>query len=268
MMQNQAMWNINLSKTNLNLGLQDASHSEIGTLLGLVGLDAEDAYAPPVPGRQGLSRAKRVKQATQNISNDDVEFIKKYAIRVLNQRANREEVPEWATEVVQDFRENGWNLERSKVPNDRPWSTDDQYKWEVNPLGHDETPLADLTTKIEALFCQHALDQEVGHYKQALKSFESQAWAAANAQLRTSLESTLVALAKRQQSWNGTKGGDAIAVLKSRGYLSDEESKYFSGLWNMSHSNGSHPGLSDEDEAQFRIYSVTAGLYYLVNRLK
>lgn len=262
------MWNINISKAKLNAQLEASSHAKIGSILGLAGRGDADDYTPPSGGAMGINRPTRVKLATQNIPRAEAaDFIKKYAVAVLDQFADQPIIPAWSEEVIKDFRKNGWALEREEIESNAPWSSKMDYKWNVSPLGHEETPLKDLTTKLVDLFNASNLEVAAGHYSQACKNFEAKDWAAANAQLRTALESTLIELTKKQRQWNGSKGGDAINVLAAWNLLTENESKYFTGLWSMSHVNGSHPGLSDEVESQFRMYSVTAGLYYLANLL-
>lgn len=262
------MWNIELSKAQLNNRLQDAPHRIIGSVLGLAGRGQNDQYTPPPPNVQGMNRTNRVKLATQSIPQDEAtEFIKRYAVAVLNELEDRSDIPDWLEEVINDFRENGWALDRTEGESKDPWSSKKSYSWSVSALGHEETPLKDLTTKLEELLTDNNLAVAAGHYSQACRNFETKDWAAANAQLRTTLESSLLEITKKQGPWNGSKGGDAIDLLKVRGHLTENESKYFTGLWSLSHASGSHPGLSDEVESQFRMYSVTAGIYYLVNRL-
>lgn len=103
-----------------------------------------------------------------------------------------------------------------------------------------------------------------GHYRQALESFGRTNWAAANAQLRSLLESLLPAAA----GLPATKDPQGVLdQLRSSGVLVEGEHSMTKGLWSMCRPRGSRPGLSDQDEAEFRLLTVTAYCRFLLSRI-
>ena len=110
-----------------------------------------------------------------------------------------------------------------------------------------------------------------GHLDQALDTHTRGKWAAANAQLRTFLDALLDEIVERldaSTSVLGT-GQPRRAKLASLGFLSiplnewDNSGKGFiNGLVKRLHPQGSHPGLSDQEDSTFRLHIVllTAGL--------
>jgi len=56
-------------------------------------------------------------------------------------------------------------------------------------------------------------------------------------------------------------------ALQANGDLPYGLNEYVRGLWKLSHAAGSHPGLSDEDDAHHRIYSISAMVGWLVRTI-
>lgn len=76
----------------------------------------------------------------------------------------------------------------------------------------------------------------------------------------------MTTIATKCAGWSGTAGGAAIQAIGDAGLFEKGEFEMVFGLWRMSHRNGSHPGITSEDEALFRVTAVTALLRYLVSR--
>jgi len=81
---------------------------------------------------------------------------------------------------------------------------------------------------------------------------------------RTTFESVLLELAARRTGRATTDGGRAIDALESNGDSPFGPNEYVRGLWKLSHTGGSHPGLSDEEDAHHRIYAISAITSWLV----
>jgi hypothetical protein len=45
------------------------------------------------------------------------------------------------------------------------------------------------------------------------------------------------------------------------------ECEFGKALWRLLHANGSHPGLSDQDESRFRLLTLTGYARYLLSRV-
>ncbi|MDX3637125.1 MULTISPECIES: hypothetical protein [Streptomyces] len=61
--------------------------------------------------------------------------------------------------------------------------------------------------------------------------------------------------------------GAAISYLVNQGLLPpDDGGDFVRGLWQITHTNGPHPGTSDAGEARFRLQAVTSAVRYLLDR--
>ena len=118
----------------------------------------------------------------------------------------------------------------------------------------------------EAELRAHGLDLAATHLGQAFRAFSAHDLEAPNAQLRPAFEETVTTIATKCTRWSGTSGGAAIQAIGDAGLFEKGELEMVLGLWRMSHRNGSHPGLTSDDEALFRVTAVTALLRYLVSR--
>jgi len=105
-----------------------------------------------------------------------------------------------------------------------------------------------------------------GHLEQAIDAHTRGDWAACNAQLRTFLESLFDDLACRVDPTRAAQlpsSENRRALLADRGFLTTDRNEwtadgknFVNGLFKMLHTDGSHPGLSDEDHATFRLHVV------------
>lgn len=103
------------------------------------------------------------------------------------------------------------------------------------------------------------------HLDQAIDTHARGDLEAANSQLRSFLESLLQEIAvKIDPQGVLQKSPDNIrTLLASNGFLSEKRKEwtpdgknYINGLFKMLHTDGSHPGLSDEDHSTFRLHLV------------
>jgi DNA-binding MarR family transcriptional regulator len=144
--------------------------------------------------------------------------------------------------------------------------------WEVTESGHLQPltePPADLPPaqhRLIELLAQHGLNGAAHAYKQALDCWrDPNKLEAGNGQLRVCLEALVVDLA-RQRGLTAHDFGDALKRLHGAGLLDRKEKAYLEALWALSSDRGPHRGLTDEDEAQFRVHVTTATATYLVAR--
>jgi hypothetical protein len=105
-------------------------------------------------------------------------------------------------------------------------------------------------------------------------------WEAANAQLRTSLEGLFNDIARQIDP---ARAGALQSGVNLRQMLADNSigflamdrkewsadgKNYIEGLFKMLHTDGSHPGLSDEDHCTFRLHVVLVTSRTFLRRLK
>ena len=116
-----------------------------------------------------------------------------------------------------------------------------------------------------------------GHLDQAIEAHTRGDWAAANSQIRTFLEGLLDAIALNidaKQAGQLASSENRRAFLAERGFLSkqrnewtDDGKNFINGLFKMLHTEGSHPGLSDEDRSTFRLHVALVTARTLLRRL-
>lgn len=133
----------------------------------------------------------------------------------------------------------------------------------------------DAESEVERLLRKHDLTVAAAHLDQATSAFQRGDWAASNAQLRNVYQNLLDRIAVKL-GCDGSQSDDA-----KRTYLASELSGPFflaqynewvndrgrpafvPGLWARLHPEGSHPGLSEEDDCTFRLQVtlITARLF-------
>lgn len=122
-------------------------------------------------------------------------------------------------------------------------------------------------SELLALLKKHKFQVPLGHLGQAFKNFSAGHWASANAAMRTFYEGYLDEVSVRL----GYTGKDD--AFKRRAFLADchppflldyyNEPIYVQNLMKRMHPQGSHPGLSEEDDCTFRLQVtlITARLF-------
>lgn len=106
----------------------------------------------------------------------------------------------------------------------------------------------------------------LGHLDQGIDAHARGDWASANAQFRTFLEKLVDDLASHTFPTENSaldNLNNRLQLLGSKGFLSQSRGEwlpdgksYIGGLFKMLHSEGSHPGLSDEDHCTFRLHLI------------
>ena len=114
-----------------------------------------------------------------------------------------------------------------------------------------------------------------GHYDQAVAAHSRGEWAAANAQLRTFVEEffnqTQAIVCPGQYSSSNER---KIALAKAGFFIKDYNEYLFNGtgfiegFWKRLHTEGSHPGLSEQSDSTFRLHLVILVIHHLLMRLE
>jgi hypothetical protein len=139
------------------------------------------------------------------------------------------------------------------------------------PLEDPRVPLSDAITALEHDFQRLSMPVALNHYRQAVTLLvDEQHYEAANSCVRSMFEEVICELAAsrgRPRAKQGD-GGDAIAWLKKEDLLPDRDGgRYIAGLWQMTHTNGPHPGTTTAGEARFRLLALTAAARFLIDKL-
>lgn len=119
-----------------------------------------------------------------------------------------------------------------------------------------------------------------GHLEQAIAAHSRGDWASANAQLRTFAESFFDQIARRLDRTAAAAAATSeerrrlLAAISPPFFLSQlnewdsaKGNGFLQGFWRRLHSQGSHPGLSDEEDSTFRLHLVQLVAHHLLKRL-
>ena len=137
-----------------------------------------------------------------------------------------------------------------------------------------ELDFREAESEVMLLLDRHGLTVAKGHLTQAVSAFSRGEWSSANGELRNFYESYLSEIAT---SLGYTGSGDGKAKRYYLGSLqppfllvdynewnpNNQKPQYVQGLMSRMHPHGGHPGLSEEEDAAFRlqISLVTARLF-------
>jgi hypothetical protein len=231
---------------------QAYSNTGIATLL----LDAEaDPWDPPKPANkqdrlQGLFRAMR-EDGSDEAETAALEITRRL-LSAGAERARSRRPMVWWDEAIDTLATDGWEYD---LDADRLVSTVPGVR------------VARETSRLEEELTKRGWTNAAGHYRQALEAFSRAEWAGSNAQLRSVLEDVLPGAAKAVTGRRPKQPRAAIDILKDKWSLAEGEYDLLRGLWDLSQHRGSHPGLSDEEEARFRLMFVTSQCRFLLARL-
>ena len=127
-----------------------------------------------------------------------------------------------------------------------------------------EIQLPQTDDEVHQLLKSFGFPTPLGHLDQAIEAHTRGDWAACNSQLRTFLESMFDDIARHvrpQEAAQRPSSENRRALLAEIGFLATNRSEwtqdgknYVNGLFKMLHTEGSHPGLSDEDHSTFRLH--------------
>ena len=137
-----------------------------------------------------------------------------------------------------------------------------------------ELNFREAESEVALLLDRHGFAVAKGHLKQAVSAFSRGEWSSANGELRNFYESYLNEVAA---SLDYTGSGDSKAKRDYLGGLqtpflladynewnpNNQKPQYVQGLMSRMHPHGGHPGLSEEEDANFRLQVslVTARLF-------
>jgi hypothetical protein len=126
--------------------------------------------------------------------------------------------------------------------------------------------------ELDRLLAKHSFVVPAGHLKQAIDAHADGHWASANSQIRTFLEGLFdeIALRLDPKAASVGSGNSRRTLLAAKGIFSrslnewdDDGRNFISGLFRRLSPEGSHPGLSSEEDSTFRLHIalLTARLF-------
>ena len=117
---------------------------------------------------------------------------------------------------------------------------------------------------LEAKLQELGLNVALTHYEQAVENFVKGNAEAANSQIRPFLENLFLSLCQLHTVREFTDASAALQHLRNKAWLDDGEWNHLRHFWADIQDNGPHQGLSNSEEALFRIQVATAVARYLL----
>lgn len=141
--------------------------------------------------------------------------------------------------------------------------------------------LPEKETELNTLLHRFRFNVSKGHLEQAINAHTRGDWAASNAQMRTFVESFFDAIAEKlgyvanpNRQDNSQHRREYLAKLPQPFLLPGlneweigGKGGFVQGFWRRLNPEGSHPGLSDEDDSTFRLQLVVIVAHHLLKRL-
>lgn len=137
-----------------------------------------------------------------------------------------------------------------------------------------EFDFREAESEVTSLLERHRFTVAKGHLTQAISAFSRGEWSSANGELRNFYESYLNEIAiglgyagsdnsKARRDYLGTRQPPFLLADYNEWSLNNQKPQYVQGLMSRLHPHGGHPGLSEEEDATFRlqISLVTARLF-------
>jgi hypothetical protein len=143
--------------------------------------------------------------------------------------------------------------------------------------GNLDLPAAD--DEVHLILSRYGLMTSLGHLDQAITAHAQGNWAAANAQLRTFCESLFDEIVPLLDPKNGSaiRTGEPRRqylanlvppfISRDLNEWSDDGKNFVNGIFKRLHPQGSHPGLSDEQDCTFRLHLVLLVAHLFLRRL-
>lgn len=139
----------------------------------------------------------------------------------------------------------------------------------ILPLEDPREPLSELISALEEDLQRLGFDVAANCYRQAVDAIVDQRYESTNAQMRALFEEVAIqaAVARGFTRRRQGEGGKAIKFLIDQGDLTpDDGGTFIQGLWSMTHTNGSHPGMTTAGEARFRLHAITSAVRFMTDQ--
>ena len=157
----------------------------------------------------------------------------------------------------------------SEIESDALWQSERTEKSlklvRMLPSNVPELDFREAEDEISLLMDQHGFIVAKGHLQQAISAFSRGEWSSANGELRNFFESYLNEVADRL-GYAGNADSKAKRDFLGSGleppfliadynewHANNQKPQYIQGLMSRMHPHGGHPGLSEEEDATFRL---------------
>jgi hypothetical protein len=134
------------------------------------------------------------------------------------------------------------------------------------PSSPEPVSLAEEITALEAELEELGSPEALKHYKQAVGNFQAGPGneEACNGQLRNLLDVVFLLVCERLSGKHIKDANGAIQHLRNKKLIEDSVYELLHGIYGLSNTRGAHVGLSDTEEALFRLHLTTAVARYLL----
>ncbi|MGR3802015.1 MAG: hypothetical protein ACU0AY_00965 [Marinibacterium profundimaris] len=188
--------------------------------------------------------------------------------------------PEWK-KLLAGLRFDGFELVEIEVATDRQGLFGDpvtETRYELRRMLPEDVPESDFreaASEVELLLNHLSLHVAKGHLQQALSAFQRGEWSSANGALRNFYENYLNEIAdglgyagkddsRLRRDFLGAGVEPPFLLTEYNEWnANNQKPQYVQGLMNRMHPHGGHPGLSEEEDATFRLQVslITARLF-------
>ena len=154
------------------------------------------------------------------------------------------------------------------------------YKGKLKTMLPEGIKLVEKENELNSLLNKFGFTTTKGHIDQAISAHTRGDWASANAQLRSFMESLFDSICGKLVSNKttlpppGHQRHELLAKLNPPFLLPalneweiGDKGGFLQGLWRRLHPQGSHPGLSDEEDSTFRLHLMILTASYYLKRL-
>ena len=145
----------------------------------------------------------------------------------------------------------------------------------------EEVELDSANDELRILLNKHDFTVAQSHLEQAFAAHTRNDWAAANGQLRTSVESLFDSIFYALHDGATTVADssnarrEALANMNPPFFRQDlnelepgRGKGFIPGFWQRLHAEGSHPGLSDREDSTFRLHLVVLVIHHFMRRFE
>lgn len=142
------------------------------------------------------------------------------------------------------------------------------------PTDAPDLDMREADDEVTALLKKHGFHVTLGHWNMAKSNFQQGKWSPANGELRKVIEGLLDEIAdrlgcdpsiesKRKRDFLGNHATPFLLTEYNEWNANNQKPQYVQGLMSRMHPHGGHAGLSEEEDATFRlqITLVTARLF-------
>lgn len=195
------------------------------------------------------------------------------------------EKPEWK-KLLAGLRFDGFELVELNVPTARqglfgqPILETRHELRRMLPQDVPETDFREAASEIDSLLDQLRLPVAKGHLQQALSAFQRGEWSSANGELRNFYENYLNEIAnalgydgkddsKLRRDFLGSAVTPPFLLADYNEWNKNiQKPQYVQGLMSRMHPHGGHPGLSEEEDATFRLQISLISARLFLRRFK